>query len=88
MGHGQQPWGHGNNVPHFNKEAHFETHENMEQRRRQRRGATEDGKAIREMGKDMGHLGQFVLLTLLVTVVVAVPGAVYERIRDRPRNKT
>jgi len=76
MGHGQMGWGHGNDVPHFDKEGHFRTHEGYEKRRRERRvgevGTSDEGPR--------GILGQFVFVTGIIFVGVLVPSLIFERL--------
>lgn len=88
MGPGQKPWGHGNDVPHFDKEGHFGTQEYIDARRRQRRRMTEDGKAKEEYqsGRGMGLLGQFVVIGGIVVVAVYGPGLVIQG-DEPPRRK-
>lgn len=68
MGPGQMGWGHGDEVPHFDKEGHSRTHEMYERRRRQ--------KMDEEYGPTMqytGMLGQFLLVGAVVSLGVFVP---------------
>jgi len=91
MGPGQKPWGHGNDVPHFDKEGHFGTQESIDQRRRRRRERAQDGAASEDYGRGrgMGMLGQFVLISGVVGFAVYMPVLVFEMSykRDRKREK-
>jgi len=86
MGPGQQPWGHGNDVPHFDKHRHFRTHEGIqaERRRQQRRASGERRMESGERGS--GLLGQFMLVTAVVGFTIWVPGFLFEGI-SRPGRK-
>jgi hypothetical protein len=83
MGPGQMGWGHGNDVPHFDKEGHFRTHEGYEKRRRERRVG--EGDTTDEAPK--GILGQFVFVTGIIFVGVLVPSLVFERLVRAPNGR-
>jgi hypothetical protein len=75
MGPGQRSWGHGaNDVPHFDREGHFRTHESQEQRRQRRmREGFMPGPQTR------GTLAQFLFITSIIGIGVLVPSFLFER---------
>lgn len=83
MGPGQMGWGHGNDVPHFDKEGHFRTHQGYERRRRERmkRGF---GEGVEDDLRPTGMLGQFFLLGGLLFVCIVVPTVVFGRVNRVP----
>lgn len=86
MGPGQQPWGHGNDVPHFDKQGHFRTHEGIHaERRRQQRKTSGEGR-VENNKRESGLMGQFLLVTAVVGLTVWVPGFLLERL-SRHRRK-
>jgi len=87
MGPGQRPWGHGNDVPHFDKEGHFSTHESIDQRRRNRMRRNEESRGEDDMGRGMGLLGQFFLLSGIMAFGVLIPGLVFEQMTRTPKKK-
>jgi hypothetical protein len=75
MGHGQNPYGHMNDVKHFDKEGHFRTHDKQEKRRQQRRD--EDYVPI---VPPAGMLGQFLFIGGIISLGVLLPGYFFERL--------
>lgn len=87
MGPGQMGWGHGNDVPHFDKEGHFRTHEQIENdKRRHRRGDrdNEAGFGRVEESKESGVLGQFLFITGILSVTGLVTSLIFDRVTRRP----
>ncbi|KAL3424449.1 Chaperone protein DnaJ [Phlyctema vagabunda] len=78
MGPGQSPWRGENDVPHFDREGHFRTQDNIySQQRRRRQSRMEQYDPI---VPDRGTLGKFLLLTSIVFFAVFVPGFVFDRV--------
>ncbi|KAG9242586.1 hypothetical protein BJ878DRAFT_514716 [Calycina marina] len=77
MGTGQQPWGHGNDVPHFDKRGHFKTQEGVLGRRKMRGVlGDEDAGVSEEGGGGQGPMGLFLWIGALVGLSVLVPSLV------------
>ena len=76
MGPGQQPWGHDrmDDVPHFNREGHFRTHENYD-KRRQRRNKAE----YIPIEETRGTFAQFLFVASIISVGVFVPSLLFEK---------
>ena len=74
MGPGQQPWNHGNDVPHFDKEGHYRMHDNYDRRRRRR--MSEDHVPV---GETRGTLANFLFVGGIVSLGVFVPSFLFER---------
>jgi hypothetical protein len=82
MGPGQMGWGHGNDVPHFDKEGHFRTHETYDRRRRQKM----EGEFTPGV-EHTGMLGQFVLISMIIAVGVLVPTLIVQSTARKPNKK-
>jgi hypothetical protein len=81
-------WGRGNDVPHVDKERHFRTHEQIENEKRiRRRGVRMDGEARVEESRGSGVLGQFLLLTGVLTATGLVTSFIFERVTGKPMKK-
>ena len=80
MGPGQQPWGHGNDVPHFDKQGHFRTHEGIQAERRRQQRRTSGEERVNSDARSSGLMGQFLLVTAVVGLTVWVPGFLLERL--------
>ena len=79
MGPGQRPWGHANDVPHFDKEGHMRTHEGIEaERRRQQRRSNGYGHEIPRDSKS-SFLAQFLLMTGVVGLTAWIPTVIMEK---------
>jgi len=78
MGPGQTGWGHGNDVPHFDKEGHFRTHEQYEKRRRRR--MEEEGLPT---GPITGPFGQFFLVSAIVAVGITIPSLIFGKLSGK-----
>lgn len=82
MGPGQQPWGHDrmNDVPHFDREGHFRTHESYDKRRRQR---------IRQdyvpTAETRGTFANFVFVGSIISLGVFVPSLIFERLTRKSK---
>jgi len=60
MGPGQDPFGHGDPVPHFDRESHERTGRNHEQRREARRAGLQDERGQRiDVEPERGVAGMF-----------------------------
>jgi hypothetical protein len=81
MGPGQQPWGHDrtNDVPHFDREGHFRTHEKYDQRRQRR--MKDHFVPIEE---SRGTFAQFVFVGSIISLGVFVPSFLFERLVRKP----
>ena len=77
MGPGQQPWGQGNDVPHFDKEGHFRTHESIEAVRR-RQAQRQRGVAVKgeRVARGSGFWTQFMVMFSLLSLGIWLPGVV------------
>ena len=82
MGPGQQPWGHDrmNDVPHFDREGHFRTHENQDKRRQRRR--KDDYVPVVET---RGTLANFLFVGSIISLGVFVPSLIFERLTKKPK---
>lgn len=76
MGYGQHPFGPSTDVPHFDREGHFRTHTNHEQRRRTRHVQEE-----LPMDTGRGMFGNFVFISSILILGIAIPGLIIERLR-------
>lgn len=75
MGAGQHPLGNASDVPHFDRDGHFNSQEKQEQRRRKRAG-----KGDRSVGDlPPGTLAMFVVVGGIVSIGVFVPSLIFER---------
>ena len=74
MGPGQRPWDHGNDVPHFDKEGHFRTHDNYDRRRKRR--TSQDYTPV---GETRGTLANFLFVGGIISLGVFVPSYLFER---------
>ena len=85
MGPGQRPWAHDaeNDVPHFDRERHFRTHESQERRRaRQRQEASRRRAGMEEEGQggSGSYLINFLFVAGIIGVGVFVPSFLYEMV--------
>ena len=82
MGTGQQPWGHDrmNDVPHFDREGHFRTHENYDKRRRER---MRQGYVPTDEAR--GTFANFVFVSSIISLGVFVPSLIFERLTRKPK---
>ena len=87
MGPGQQPWGHGNDVPHFDKQGHFRTHEGIQAERRRQRKKMNGHERSESDDKGSGLMGQFFLIAGVVTFTVWVPAYLFEGLTKTGRKK-
>lgn len=76
MGPGQMGWGHGNDVPHFDKEGHFRTHEQIENEKRKHRRVKPEHVPI---GEGKGMFAQFLFISGIISLGVLVPSLIFER---------
>jgi len=74
MGYGQQPFGHANDVPHFDREGHFRTHLNQEKRRKSR-NVQENIPST----PGPGTLGNFLFISSILAFGIVLPGLIFER---------
>lgn len=81
MGPGQQPFGPSSNVPHFDREGHFRTHMNNENRRRRRMS---DAYIPNEPGS--GVWANFLLVSTIVSVGILLPSFLFERMTRKNRS--
>lgn len=82
MGPGQRPWDHGNDVPHFDKEGHFRTHDNYDRRRKRR--ISEDYIPERET---RGTLANFLFVGGIISLGVFVPSYLFERFTRKTKSE-
>lgn len=75
MGYGQQPFGPSTDVPHFDREGHFRTHSNHEQRRRTRRMQ----KEVPVVDTGRGMFGNFIFISSILTLGIALPSMIADR---------
>lgn len=85
MGPGQQPWGHDrmDDVPHFDREAHFRTHENYDKRRQRRMR-----KDFIPAEEARGTFAMFVFVGSIIALGVSVPSLLFEKFTRKPKEKT
>jgi hypothetical protein len=79
MGPGQTPFGHDkvNDVPHFDREAHYRRHENQRERWQRRKG-TDDGY-VPAGDLPRSTLANFMFVSVIISVGVFIPGLIFER---------
>lgn len=81
MGPGQAPFRHYNDVPHFDREGHFRTHENIQsnsdKRRRKRPGHFIPDTPPTSM------LANFLFVGAIVSLGVFLPSYAFERMRGK-----
>lgn len=70
MGPGQDPFGHRDDVPHFDRQSHEKTGQNIDQRRAQRMAGVERGE---EIGPEPSMTGNFFAILGVLAVAIAVP---------------
>ncbi|KAG0652420.1 hypothetical protein D0Z07_0991 [Hyphodiscus hymeniophilus] len=81
MGPGQQPWGHErNDVPHFDRDGHFRTHENYDQRRRQRINHDSVPR-----GETRGMFANFLFVGGIISLGVFIPSLIFERLTKKAK---
>jgi hypothetical protein len=74
MGPRQQPFEHGNDVPHFDRERHFRTHTNHERRRQSRRS-----ESYVSVGPESSTLANFIFVGTIVSLGILIPSFLFER---------
>ncbi|KAF7858548.1 hypothetical protein EAF04_009148 [Stromatinia cepivora] len=84
MGTGQMPWGREGDIPHFDKRAHMQTHDNVDRRRRRRMS-----EHFIPADRERSTFANFVILSAVISLSVAIPSYIYERITSagRPKKK-
>jgi hypothetical protein len=87
MGPGQTPFGHGydNDVSHFDREAHFRTHENQRERRQRRRGM--DDNYIPTGDLPRSTLANFLFVSGIIGLGVFIPGLIFEKFSTKKRRE-
>jgi len=83
MGHGQNPFGHTTEVPHFDREGHFRTHTNHERRQRQRRMS----ESFIPLEPGPSTLSNFLFVTGIVSLGILIPSFIFERLRRDKKDK-
>jgi hypothetical protein len=82
MGPGQRPFGHENDVPHFDREGHFRTHTNQEHRRQRRMSGihipTEPERST---------LANFIFVGSIISLGVFIPTFLYEKMTRNRRDE-
>lgn len=68
MGPGQRPFGYDNDVPHFDREGHFRTHTNQEQRRQRRMS-----QGYTPRGPENSTLANFIFVGSIISLGVFIP---------------
>jgi hypothetical protein len=79
MGLGQKPFGDANDVPHFDREGHFRTHENHRQRWARRRRAIEEGY-IPAGEVPRGTLANFLFVGAIISLGIFIPSFIFEKL--------
>ncbi|KAF7905310.1 uncharacterized protein EAF01_005831 [Botrytis porri] len=82
MGTGQMPWGPEGDIPHFDKRAHTQTHDNVDRRRRRRMS-----EHFIPADQERSTFANFVILSAVISMSVAVPSYIYERMTSAGRPK-
>lgn len=82
MGSGQQPFWHDNDVPHFNREGHFRTHTNQEQRRQRR-----VSKGYVQKGPESSTLGNFIFVGSIISLGVFIPSFLFEKMAQNRKHE-
>jgi len=79
MGLGQTPFGQGaeNDVPHFDREGHFNTHMRNSARYQRRRDRNQGHVPSGEMPR--GTLGNFLFVGGIISLGIFVPSLLFER---------
>jgi len=83
MGPGQSPFGFGDDVPHFDREGHMRTHENIQGQRNRRRMSE---NFIPEGGPP-SLFANFLLISGILFLGVLVPTWMLERFNRSPKNE-
>jgi len=83
MGPGQQPYGRMNDVPHFDREAHYRTQENHDKRRKKR--ISEHDIPV---GPNRGMLANFLFVSGIVSFGVFVPSYLFEKMTRKNKPGT
>jgi hypothetical protein len=79
MGPGQRPWSHDEDVPHFDRERHFRTHERDERRRQeQQRWRRQQRRGVEGQERNGGYLVNFLFVGGIIGLGVFVPSFLYE----------
>jgi curved DNA-binding protein CbpA len=82
-GPGQRPFGHDNDVPHFDREGHFRTHTNQEQRRQRRMS-----QGYTPTGPESSTLANFIFVSSIISLGVLIPTFFFEKMtRNRKQEK-
>ena len=74
MGPGQRPFGHGNDVPHFDRDGHFRTHSNQEKRRQSRLS-----RGFVPTGAGSSTVADFFFVGGIISLGVLLPSWLFER---------
>ncbi|KAH7149547.1 hypothetical protein B0J13DRAFT_308531 [Dactylonectria estremocensis] len=69
MGHGDDPFGHQEEVPHFDKKGHTRTHQQQDRRRWQRRAMGDDDIEFEPQTSTAGHF--FIISGILAATILA-----------------
>lgn len=86
MGPGQRPFGHENDVPHFDRERHFRTHENQQNRWQQRKRDSGWGE-IPTGHEPRSTLANFLFVSAIIGLGVFIPGLIFERFASKKRTR-
>lgn len=88
MGPGQKPYGHNrtNDVPHFNREGHFRTHENHRIRWQRRKGM-EDRYIPTDHGTPPSALVNFFFVGGIISLAIVIPGLLFEKFRAQGKRE-
>ncbi|EKD13814.1 uncharacterized protein L3040_005568 [Drepanopeziza brunnea f. sp. 'multigermtubi'] len=87
MGPGQKAWGHDemNDVPHFDRESHYRTHERHSQRWQRRKGMEDRQVPAGEVPPST--LANFLFVGGIIVVGTLVPTFIFERMTRTGKNK-
>jgi len=85
MGTGQHAWGAPEDVPHFDRRGHTKTHQNQDRRRQSRMS-----KHFIPIDESKSTLVNFVLVSGIVLLSVAIPSYIYDKMSSagRPEKKS
>lgn len=83
MGPGQKPYGHDevNDVPHFDREGHYRTHENHSRRWQRRKGMEDRQVPAGEVPRSM--LANFFFVGGILSLGIFVPTLFFEKMIKR-----
>jgi hypothetical protein len=82
MGPGQQPFGHDNDVPHFDREGHFRTHTNHERRRQRKRS-----EKYVPAGTESSTLANFIFVGSIISLGILIPSLVFEKMTGKNKQE-